>query len=40
MNPATLPVAGSRAGQLAHLDALAAIPEEEIWLASAARQSR
>ncbi len=32
--PAALPVPGGRAGQVASLDILAAIAEEEIWLAS------
>ena len=31
---AALPVPAPRSGQLADLDALAAIPEEDIWLAS------
>ena len=30
---ATLPVPSGRSGQLSRLDELAAIPEEEIWLA-------
>ena len=34
MTESTLPTTTSRPGQLASLDALAAIPEEEIWLAS------
>lgn len=34
MTTATLPIPTARTGQLASLDALAAIPEEEIWLAS------